>query len=225
MRARGTALIALVLLAAATTAAHAIASVTVFGLRAPDEVGGFRLNDSMNFERSKPGEGYSLDYSQPGWKLDVFIYDLKRSAIPDDAKSAMCGPSSSARARTCSWRSRGACTLRSTCGAISPSRTAKRTRFQCAAFHVTRGAKPQDGFLCVTSWNNKFINFRMTTLSNPNTEAAARQHMAAWVPVLWNPNAKPVAEPRKPEARAQQRRRPPPRVRRPAPCPPGYICR
>ncbi len=89
MRARGTALIALVLLAAATTAAHAIASVTVFGLRAPDEVGGFRLNDSMNFERSKPGEGYSLDYSQPGWKLDVFIYDLKRSAIPDDAKSAM----------------------------------------------------------------------------------------------------------------------------------------
>ena len=49
--------------------------------------------------------------------------------------------------------------------------------------------------------------------------------MAAWVPVLWNPNAKPVAEPRKPEARAQQRRRPPPRVRRPAPCPPGYICR
>ena len=85
--------------------------------------------------------------------------------------------------------------------------------------------QPQDGFLCVTSWNNKFINFRMTTLSNPNTEAAARQHMAAWVPVLWNPNAKPVAEPRKPKARAQQRRRPPPRVRRPAPCPPGYICR
>ena len=72
MRACGTALIALVLLAAATTAAHAIASVTVFGLRAPDEVGGFRLNDSMNFERSKPGEGHSLDYSQPGWKLDVF---------------------------------------------------------------------------------------------------------------------------------------------------------
>ena len=89
MRTGRTALIALVCLAAATTAAHAIASVTVFGLKAPEEVGGFKLNDSINFERTKPGDGYGLDYSQPGWKLDVFIYDLKRNAIPDDAKSAI----------------------------------------------------------------------------------------------------------------------------------------
>jgi hypothetical protein len=219
-------LIALVLLAAATTAAHAIASVTVFGLRAPEEVGGFRLNDSMNFERSKPGEGYSL-YSQPGWKLDVFIYDLKRSAIPDDAKSAI--------VRAEFERSREDVFLAPPRGLyaqvylrrnFSIEDSAKRTRFQCSAFHMTRdGAKPQDGFLCVTAWNNKFIKFRMTTLSDRDTEATARQHMAAWIPVLWNPNAKPVAEPKKPEARAQQRRRPPPRVRRPAPCPPGYICR
>ena len=93
MRIGRTALIALVFGAAASAAAtrpgYAIASVTVFGLKAPEEVGGFRLNDSINFERSKPGEGYGLDYSQPGWKLDVFVYDLKRSAIPDDAKSAI----------------------------------------------------------------------------------------------------------------------------------------
>ena len=50
---------------------------------------------------------------------------------------------------------------------------AKRTRFQCAAFHLTRdGAKPQDGYLCVTSWNNKFVKLRLTTLSDNNTEAA-----------------------------------------------------
>ena len=89
MRALKTALLAMVLGAAATTAAHAIASVTVFGLKAPEEIGGFTLNDSVNYERGKPGEGYGLDYSQPGWKLDVYIYDLKRSAIPPDAKSAI----------------------------------------------------------------------------------------------------------------------------------------
>ena len=176
MRARGTALIALVLLAAATTAAHAIASVTVFGLKAPEEVGGFRLNNSMNFERSKPGEGYSLDYSQPGWKLDVFIYDLKRSAIPDDAKSAI--------VRAEFERSREDVFLAQPRGLYAQvylrrnftiEDSAKRTRFQCAAFHMTRdGAKPQDGFLCVTSWNNKFIKFRMTTLSDRDTEATAR---------------------------------------------------
>jgi hypothetical protein len=217
------------MLAAATTVAHAIASVTVFGLKAPEEVGGFRLNDSTNFERSKPGDGYGLDYSQPGWKLDVFIYDLKRGAIPDDAKSAI--------VRAEFERSREDVFLAQPRGLYAQvylrrnftiEDSAKRTRFQCAAFHLTRdGAKPQDGVLCVTSWNNKFIKFRMTTLSERDTEATARNHLAAWVPVLWNPNAKTVAEPAtRSEARAQQRRRPPPRaVRRPAPCPPGYICR
>ena len=226
MRTCRIALFALVLLAAAITAAHAIASVTVFGLKAPDEIGGFRLNDSMNFERSKPGDGYGLDYSQPGWKLDVFIYDLKRSAIPDDAKSAIVRAEfERSREDVFLAQPRGLYTqvyLRRNFTIEDP---AKRTRFQCAAFYLRRdGAKPQDGFLCVTSWNNKFIKFRMTTLSDRDTEATARNHMAAWVPVLWNPNAKTVE---KPEPRAQQqRRRPPPRQGRPrAPaCPPGYIC-
>jgi hypothetical protein len=209
---------------AATTAAHAIASVTVFGFKAPEEVGGFKLNDSTNFERSKPGDGYGLDYSQPGWKLDVTIYDLKRSAIPDDAKSAI--------VRAEFERSREDAFLAQPRGIYAQvylrrnftiEDPAKRTRFQCAAFHLRRdGAKPQDGYLCVTSWNNKFIKFRMTTLSDRDNEAVARQHMAAWIPVLWSgANAKAQA---KPEAKPQ-RRRPPPRVRRPPPCPPGYICR
>jgi hypothetical protein len=82
----------------------------VFGLKAPEEVGGFRLNDSTNFERSRPGEGYGLDYSQPGWKLDVFIYDLKRNAIPEDPKSAIGAPSSSARAR-CAMSATALCAI------------------------------------------------------------------------------------------------------------------
>ena len=200
MRSSWIALIVSFWLAAATTAAHAIASVTVFGFKAPEEVGGFRLNDSTNFERSKPGDGYGLDYSQPGWKLDVFIYDLKRSAIPDDAKSAI--------VRAEFERSREDAFLAQPRGLYAQvylrrnftiEDSAKRTRFQCAAFHLTRdGAKPQDGFLCVTSWNNKFIKFRMTTLSERETESTARQHMTAWMPVLWNPNAKAVRSGRSP---------------------------
>ena len=70
---------------------------------------------------------------------------------------------------------------------------AKRTRFQCAAFHLTRdGAKPQDGYLCVTSWNNKFVKLRLTTLGDSNTEAAARKYVTAWIPVLWGRAAAPA---------------------------------
>ena len=89
MRAIPAALFALVFGAAATVPAFGIASVNVFGLKAPEEIEGFTLNDSTNFEKIRPGDGYGLDYSQSGWKLDVFIYDLKRAAIPDDAKSAI----------------------------------------------------------------------------------------------------------------------------------------
>ena len=227
MRAIPSALFALVFGAAATGPALAIASVNVFGLKAPEEIEGFTLNDSTNFEKIRPGDGFGLDYSQSGWKLDVFIYDLKRAAIPDDAKSAIVRAEfERARADAFLAQPRGLYAqvyLRRNFTVDDP---AKRTRFQCAAFHMTRdGAKPQDGFLCVTSWNNKFIKFRMTTLSDNNTEPTARQHMAAWIPVLWSganaraekPEAKPAAA-----ARSQQRRRPPPRR---FVCPENYICR
>ena len=45
MQARRIALAALVWSALATTAAHAIAPVTVFGFKAPDSVAGFELNE------------------------------------------------------------------------------------------------------------------------------------------------------------------------------------
>jgi hypothetical protein len=218
------AFLALFLTAAAATAAHAIAPVTVFGFKAPDEVGGFTLNDSTNFERAKPGDGYGLDYSQPGWKLDVFVYDLKRMAIPEDAKSAI--------VRAEFERSREDAFLAQPRGLYAQvylrrnftiEDGAKRTRFQCAQFYLTRdGAKPQDGFLCVTSRHNKFFKFRMTTLSDKDTDATARKAMAAWVPMLWGPGSaaedRAEAKPRAVPARRAAPRRPV----RPQPHPPVH---
>jgi hypothetical protein len=224
MQAARTALFALVFGAAATVPAFGIAAVSVFGLKAPEEIEGFTLNDSTNFEKIRPGDGYGLDYSQSGWKLDVFIYDLKRAAIPEDAKSAiMRAEFERVRADAFLAQPRGIYAQVYLRRNFTIEDSAKRTRFQCAAFHLTRdGAKPQDGFLCVTTWNNKFIKFRMTTLSERDTEATARQHIAAWMPVLWNPNAKVEQKP-EPRAQQQRRRQPQRQLRRPV-CPPGYIC-
>jgi len=246
MRAARTAAIALVLAAAATAPAFGIASVSVYGLRAPEDISGFTLNDSTNFEKTKPGDGYGLDYSQSGWKLDVFIYDLKRAAIPDDAKSAIVRAEfERARADAFLAQPRGIYAQVYLRRNFTVEDGGKRTRFQCATFHMTRdGAKPQDGFLCVTSWNNKFVKLRLATLADTNTEADARKFVAAWIPVLWGGGSRVVEEkPAKPapatrserraaqsESRAQQRAqpaRPQPRqrpvVRRPR-CPEGYIC-
>jgi hypothetical protein len=234
MRFLKTALGAMMLGAAATTAALAIAPVTVFGLKAPEEISGFTLNDSVNYEKAKPGDGYGLDYSQPGWKLDVYIYDLKRNAIPPDAKSAIVRAEfERSREDTFLAQPRGLYAQVYLRRNFTIEDAKKDTRFQCAVFHMTRdGAKPQDGFMCVTSWNNKFVKFRMTTLADKDTEQQARAYMAAWIPVLWGGGQRNEAK--KPEARdsrAQQRpqqqqqqpqRRPPPRR---FVCPEGYICR
>ena len=248
MRPARTAAIALVLAAAATAPAFGIASVSVYGLRAPEEISGFALNDSTNFEKTKPGDGYGLDYSQSGWKLDVFIYDLKRAAIPDDAKSAIVRAEfERARADAFLAHPRGIYAQVYLRRNFTVEDGGKRTRFQCATFHMTRdGAKPQDGFLCVTSWNNKFVKLRLTTLADSNTENDARKHVAAWIAVLWGGGsrieaekpakpapaaaaARPERRTARPEPRAQQQRAQPPRAQvRPAPrrprCPEGYIC-
>jgi hypothetical protein len=236
MRSIPAALLALGFAAAATVPAFGIASVSVFGLKAPEEIEGFTLNDSTNFEKIKPGDGYGLDYSQSGWKLDVFIYDLKRAAIPDDAKSAIVRAEfERVRADAFLAQPRGLYAQVYLRRNFTIDDAGKRTRFQCSAFHLTRdGAKPQDGYLCVTSWNNKFVKLRLTTLSDNNTETDARKYVAAWIPVLWGPGgaattsrAEQVREQARPEPQVRPRlrsvHRPPPRRPR-FKCPENYIC-
>jgi hypothetical protein len=188
--------------------AFGIASVNVFGLKAPDEIEGFTLNDSTNFEKIKPGDGYGLDYSQSGWKLDVFIYDLKRAAIPDDAKSAIVRAEfERVRADAFLAQPRGGL-----CPGLSAAQFHHRRPKQAHPLPV-RGIPPdprwreaQDGYLCVTSWSNKFVKLRFTTLADSNTEAAARKYVAAWIPVLWGRVAAPAPS-RPSQARANRRGR------------------
>ena len=226
MCAAWTVLFALVFGAAATAPAFGIASVNGFGLRAPEEIEGFSLDDSTNFEKIRPGDGYGLDYSQFGWKLDVFIYDLKRAAIPEDPKSAIVRAEfERARADAFLAQPRGLYAQVYLRRNFTIEDGAKRTCFQCAAFHLTRdGAKPQDGFLCVTSWNNKFVKLRLTTLSDASAENSARKYVNDWIPVLWGSGGASRAEQVRPAPRPQATRPPP----RPAPrrfvCPPNYIC-
>src|ERR1700712_43832 len=187
MRAIPAVLFALVFGAAATAPAFGISSVNVFGLRAPEEIDGFTLNDSTNYEKIKPGDGFGLDYSQSGWKLDVFIYDLKRAAIPDEVNTAIVKAEfERSRAEAFLAQPRGLYAQVYLRRNFTIEDGAKRTRFQCSAFHLTRdGSKPQDGYLCLTSWNNKYVKLRLTTLSDTNTEAPARKFGADWIRVLW----------------------------------------
>ena len=79
----------------ATVPAFVIAAVHVFVAEAPEEIEGFTLNDSTNFEKSA-GRWFRIGLFQSGWKLDVFIYDLKLLRSPRTPSRRSCEPNSSA---------------------------------------------------------------------------------------------------------------------------------
>ena len=207
-----TALIALVLSGAAATTAAPCHCDRVTRFRVQGARRGRRL-PAQRFRSissgRKPGEGYGLDYSQPGWKLDVFIYDLKRNAIPDDAKSAI--------VRAEFERSREDVFLAQPRGLYAQVYLRRNFTIedpgQAHALPVRR--VPPDprrrqaaGRLPLRDLLEQQVHqVPHDHAERPRQRADRAQHMAAWIPVLWSgTNAK--AE-QKPEPRAQRRRPPP----------------
>ena len=57
----------------------------VYGLSIPDRVGSLVYARTIDFESKSPGLGYALRFGdQPGWMVDVYLYDLGLKTIPSD---------------------------------------------------------------------------------------------------------------------------------------------
>ena len=93
MRKRGAGILAVVAVLVSATAAFAQEkpqekSKVVYGLSIPDRVGSLVYRQTIDFESRSPGLGYALRFSgQPGWMIDVYLYDLGLKTIPADAES------------------------------------------------------------------------------------------------------------------------------------------
>jgi len=174
---------ALVLAAIAT----ARAAVTYFGLMFPDQVGDAPIGPTRDFETEHPGLGYGVRYQKPGWAVDIFIYDLRRSSIPDDPGSDVVKAQlEQAQGDVFEQQRRGAYSQVTMTGSYTVKDMGGRDRFLCDDFSYVRQPEGSvDSFLCVTGWNNKFVKFRMTTRHDPRSGAEARQFMEAWLKVLW----------------------------------------
>ena len=78
--------IAVLVSAAAAFAQEKLTSV--YGLSIPDRVGSLVYARTVDFESRTPGLGYALRFGgQPGWLVDVYLYDLGLKTIPADAES------------------------------------------------------------------------------------------------------------------------------------------
>ena len=182
MTARRTSLIltfAALLLAAG--AALAQQPLTLFGLTFPDRIAGTQRMPPHDFESKNPGLGYSVEYRTQGWKIDVYVYDLGRSSIPDDPQSeAVTGQLAQATGDI--YKSYGQVETRLTYAILDD---AAHVRFLCRSFGYNDKQGPRDSYLCVTSARGKFVKFRLTTERRPGSESAANGFVQAWTGVLW----------------------------------------
>lgn len=162
----------------------------LFGLTFPEFMAGTKVEGHHDFEKKSPGLGHGVEYRAPGWKINVYIYDLKIRSIPGDLNSAeVTGQLDQARRDVFAAQEKGIYSDVRVVNKYTLSDLAKRARLRCLTFSFNhKRAGPVDSFLCLTSWRGKFVKFRMTVASDENSESDARQYLGAWIAHLWPKN-------------------------------------
>ncbi len=171
----------------ALTFGAAAAAASFYGLTFPDRIGDAQLGETHDFEATNPGLGYGVRYQKPGWAIDIYMYDLGRSSIPDDVSSDVIKAQlAQAKGDIFELEKRGTYRQVKLRGSYVIKDARGGARFACEDFtyvHETMGNV--DSFLCLTGWNNKFIKYRLTTAHRTSSAAEAKRFMEAWVEILW----------------------------------------
>lgn len=178
-----------VVLAVAVVVAFGAAksAVSFYGLTFPDRIGNAAIGRTQNFESEHRGLGYGVSYQKPDWVIDIYVYDLGRSSIPEDVNSEVLKAQlKEAQGDIFELEKRGAYTNVKRTGSFLIKDHRGRARFTCDEFSYTRPDMGQvDSYLCLTGWRDKFIKYRLTTAQRAGSAVDAKRFMAAWLPVLW----------------------------------------
>ena len=172
-----------------TAAAFAQEKLTsVYGLSIPDRVGSLVYARSVDFESKSPGLGYALRFGgQPGWLVDVYLYDLGLKTIPADAESEVIrNQLAQARGDVFELGKRGTYADVTDKGDFTVPASGK-PRFVCSSFSYRRGERVDidvESYLCLSSWNDKFVKVRMTAPKGSLTRADATSFVQAWIELL-----------------------------------------
>jgi hypothetical protein len=159
----------LALLVATPAAAEPL---TLSGFAFPDRVGDFARAAVQDYEKKQPGLGQGVAYTNGPWLANVYVYDMRRTSIPDDPASdvlksqfAQAQDDVHASARQGRWLK------------VELKRTfmypeGGPPRFNCADYKLrTRENTEVDSVLCVGAAKNKFMKFRVTGPQGGDGEA------------------------------------------------------
>ena len=170
---------------AATGAARS--DVTFFGLTFPDRVAGAEIEASTDNEKTTPGLGYRVTYREPEWTIDVYIYDLGQTSIPEDPGSGVLKSQLRQAHRDILEVERSGIYSKVKLTRSYVMRDSDgRARLDCSDYtYVHETAGPVDSFLCLAGWHNKFVKFRLTSPRHAGSDAEAKRFLDAWIKILW----------------------------------------
>ena len=160
----------------------------VYGLSIPDRVGSLAYARTIDFESKSPGLGYALRFSgQPGWMVDVYLYDLGLKTIPSNAESDVIkNQLAQARGDVFELGKRGTYANVTDKGSFTVP-AAGKPRFICASFGYLRGDRVDidvESYLCLSSWKDKFVKVRMTAAKGTMSRSDATDFVQAWIELL-----------------------------------------
>ena len=160
----------------------------IYGLSIPDRVGSLVYARTVDFESKSPGLGYALRFSgQPGWMVDVYLYDLGWKTIPADAESSVIRDQlAQARGDVFELGKRGTYANVTDNGDFTVPAIGK-PRFICSSFSYLRGERVDrdvESYLCLSSWNDKFVKVRMTAPKGTMSRSDVTGFVQAWLELL-----------------------------------------
>lgn len=160
----------------------------VYGLSIPDRVGSLVYGRTVDFESRSPGLGYALRFAgRPGWMVDVYLYDLGLKTIPAGAESSIVRDQLvQARGDVFELGKRGTYAKVTDKGAFAVPAVGK-PGFVCSSFSYLRGDRLDidvESYLCLSSWNNKFVKVRMTAPKGTLSRLDATDFVQAWIELL-----------------------------------------
>ncbi len=163
------------------------AAVNYFGLTFPDTIAGARIGPTTDFEKTDPGLGYGVRYDKPGWVIDIYIYDDRLGPIPTNLNSDVVQSQlKQAQGDIFELQRSGSYANVSLKRSYVLRDASGRPRFLCADYTFVRNRMGNvDSFLCLTSWNGRFVKFRLTTGERAGSEREAAAFVSAWTAVLW----------------------------------------
>jgi hypothetical protein len=178
---------AALLLSAAAAPAQEPTKV-IYGLSIPDRIGSLVYKQTVDFESKSPGLGYALRFTgRPDWQVDVYLYDMQLKAIPADVGSPVLKDQlAQAKGDVFALGKRGTYANVAEKGDFTIPEGGK-PRFICTSFGYLRGERVDldvESYLCLTSWNNKFVKIRMTGPKGSIARSDAIGFAKEWITLL-----------------------------------------